>query len=147
MSNLIAHRLKRFGILAEEIDVVCMLNLPLSGLDGGTSRPFCYGFVPAIGWQPQQNHPIFNEPCTNSLDNARNYRRKKARHCTGLKFGCCCFFGYIFHLDLLSVEELSQGYREDVVDYLHLCHVNSFFDSGLTLNGSPQFAIGLPFLR
>lgn len=46
MMILITKRLKRFAILTEEIECWCIFNLPLSGLDGGTSRPFCYDFVP-----------------------------------------------------------------------------------------------------
>ena len=46
MMILIILRLKHFAILMEEIECWCIFNLPLSGLDGGTSRPFCYDFVP-----------------------------------------------------------------------------------------------------
>lgn len=60
MMILITQRLKRFAILTEEIECWCIFNLPLSGLDGGTSRPFCYDFVPEIERKPQQNPSILN---------------------------------------------------------------------------------------
>lgn len=40
------------------IECWCIFNLPLSGLDGGTSKPFCNDFVPKIESQPQQNPSI-----------------------------------------------------------------------------------------
>ena len=52
------------------IECWCIFNLPLSGLDGGASKPFCNDFAPPqkIERQPQQDPSILDGENTPNSD-------------------------------------------------------------------------------